>query len=468
MDTPRPVLSVAGTPAASRAGQWAWALFQWARDFGGSIIVVFIFAPYFTTSVVADPIAGQALWGHLNAAAGVCTGLLGPVLGAIADSRGRRKPWLALFAFVMVVTSTILWWSMPGGAGLGVFWTAVVLVLYTIAYNFSDIFQSSMLPSVAPPNRVGFLSGLGIALAQASTVLGLCILLYAFMLPGEVTWSFVPAHALFGIDPAQHENSRIAGPISAAWLAVFSLPLFFLTPDGVHKNRQGIAASLRSGLRDVWETVRELRSYRNIAIFLAARLCFNDGQVAIMIFSSIYAAGVFKWDALTLTVYALLLSLVSMGGALFGGWLCDRVGAKVAIVIGIGAATIGLLTAISITPNSMFFLFTFEPVPNTSLPFFRTAPELIYAIVSILTSTAVITTFGSSRTMMARLAPAHKASQFFGLYALSGSITAFLGPELVASVTSIWHSQRVGMASLLVLLGLGLIGLMFVREPAEG
>ena len=461
------MLSAAGTPAASRAGQWAWALFQWARDFGGSIIVVFIFAPYFTTSVVADPVEGQALWGHLNATAGICTGLLGPILGAIADSRGRRKPWLALFACVMVVTSSILWWSMPGGAGLGVFWSAAVLVLYTIAYNFSDIFQSSMLPSVAPPKRVGFLSGLGIALAQASTVFGLCILLYAFMLPGEVTWSFVPAHALFGIDPAQHENSRVAGPISAAWLAVFSLPLFFLTPDGAHSSRQSILASVSGGLRDVWKTVRELKYYRNIAIFLTARLFFNDGQVAIMIFSSIYAAGMFHWDALTLTMYALLLSIVSMGGALLGGWLCDRVGAKSAIVIGIGTATVGLLAAISITPNSIFFLVTFDSAPSTGLPFFRTVPELVYAVIAILTSTAVIATFGSSRTMMARLAPADKSSQFFGLYALSGSITAFLGPELVALVTEISHSQRVGMASLLALMSLGLTGLAFVREPAR-
>jgi UMF1 family MFS transporter len=457
-------LSVAGTPAASRWGQISWALFQWARDFGGSTIVVFIFAPYFTNTVVGDPVAGQALWGHLNAAAGLCTGLLGPILGAIADNSGRRKPWLALFVGIMVPTSIALWWVMPGGAGLSLFWSAAILVLYTIAYNFSDIFQSSMLPSVSPPDRVGFLSGLGVALAQASTMLGLSLLLYAFMLPGSVDWSFVPAHPLFGIDPARYENSRISGPISAVWLFVFALPLFLFTPDGVRKHRAGARDAIVSALREVWSTIRDLKHYRNVATFLLARMLFNDGQVTIMIFSSIYAAGVFKWDALTLTIYALLLSLVSMGGALLGGWLSDRFGARTAIFIGIGTAALGLLLAISITPTSLFFVMTLDPVPLTGLPIFKTLPELVYAAVAITTSTSVIAVFGIARTMMARLAPIAKMSQFFGLYALSGTITAFLGPELVAIVTQASHSQRIGMSSLLVLLAGGLILLTFVRE----
>jgi MFS transporter, UMF1 family len=423
IEVARGELSIAGTPAAGRLGQWSWAVFQWGRDFGGSAIVVFIFAPYFTAKVVGDPVTGQVLWGHLNALAGLCTGLLGPVLGAIADATGRRKPCLALFVGVMVPSSALLWWSMPAGAGLGIAWSAVVLVLYTVAYNLSDVFQSSMLTSVATPARVGFLSGLGIALAQASTLMGLSILLWAFMLPGQVHWDFVPARPLWGIDPALYENSRIVGPLSAVWLLVFSLPLFAFTPDGAGR-RISAASAVRSGLSDLASTARALRQYRNIATFLIARVCFNDGQVAIMIFSSIYAAGVFKWDALTLTVYALILCVVSMGGALLGGFLCDRVGAKKAIQIGITAAALGLLAAISITPNSLFFIVVFKHVPMTGLPFFRTLPELVYMIVAVLTSSCCIAVFGTSRTMMARIAPVARMSQFFGLYALSGAITA--------------------------------------------
>jgi MFS transporter, UMF1 family len=457
-------LSVAGSPAASTLGQWSWAIFQWARDFGGSAIVVFIFAPYFTATVVGNPVAGQVLWGHLNALAGLCTGLLGPVLGSIADATGRRKPWLAAFVGVMVPTSALLWWSEPGEAGLGIAWSAVVLVLYTIAYNLSDVFQSSMLPSIATPPRVGFLSGLGIALAQGSTLVGLSILLWAFMLPGQIHWSFVPSRPLLGVDPALFENSRIVGPLSAVWLLIFSLPLFAFSPDGTGRLKTGAASAIRSGWADLVSTARALRHYRNIATFLVARVCFNDGQVAIMIFSSIYAAGVFRWDALTLTCYALILCVVSIVGALLGGWLCDRIGARRAILVGISTAAVGLLAAISITPASIFFVINFRQEAETGLPFFRTVPELVYMVVAVLTSSCCIAVFGISRTMMARIAPVTKMSQFFGLYALSGTITAFIGPELVAASTALFKSQRAGMASLLLLLGLGLVILMFVRE----
>ena len=463
-DTPETALSVAGTHPADHKGQWSWALFQWARDFGGSIIIVFIFAPYFPTSVIGDPIRGQALWGHLNAMAGVFTGLSGPLLGAIADTTGRRKPWLIVFVSVMTLTSILLWWCKPGGVGLGVTLSAAIIVLYTIAYNYSDIFQSSMLAVISPARRIGFLSGLGVALAQASTLFGLAILLYAFMLPGEINWSLIPQRPLFGIDPAQYENSRISGPFSAIWLLVFSLPLFLFTPDGTRIGGVSVWGAVSAGLRQLRDTASELKHYRNVAMFLGARICFNDAQVAIMIFSSIYAAGIFKWSPLELTCYALILSAVSIGGSLLGGWLCDRFGAKPAIITGISAAAVGLFLAISITPDSMFFFFHVDRVATTGLPVFRTVPGLVYMLISVATSTCVIAVFGTSRTMMARLAPIDKLSQFFGLYALSGSITAFLGPELVASFTGLLHSQRAGMASLLLLLGLGLVGMCFVRE----
>jgi UMF1 family MFS transporter len=449
--------------AAGSRAQGGWALFQWARDFGGSIIVVFIFAPYFVNEVVGDPVRGQALWGHLNAAAGLCIGLLGPVLGAIADAMGRRKPWLAVFVMIMAVTSVALWWTLPGGKGLGIGLSALALVAYLMAYNFSDIFHSSMLPSLVVSARVGRLSGLGVALAQVSCVVGMAILLYGFMLPGQVHWRFIPARPLFGIDPAHFENSRIVGPISAAWLIVFSLPLFLFTPDTARISAVSLRAAVgRAGAR-LLHTAKRLKDYRNVSTFLVARMFFNDGQVAVQIFGSVYAASVFHWNALALTCYGILLSIVSIAGALAGGWLADRIGARRAIMIGIGCASVGLLVAISITPHTILFL-AVPAHPIAGLAIFRTLPELVYLFVYVFTASCVIAVWGASRAMMARIAPSNAMSEFFGLYALSGTLTAFLGPELVASVTSLLHSQRAGMASLLVLLGLGLVGLARVRE----
>jgi len=462
----QPRLSAAGTPAADLKGQYSWAMLQWARDCYGILVIVYVFAPYYTTHVVGDPVQGQAIWGYINAIGGVFTALLGPCFGAIADLTGRRKPWLGVFIGSVVILSFVLWWSLPNDGGWGIYGTAFILVILTFTYAFNDIFQSSMLPSVAPADRIGFLSALGVSMAHAAALSGLLIVLFCFMLPGQVDWWFIPAEPLFGIDKSMHEDSRIVGPIGALWMLVFSLPFFLFTPDTPRRREVSFRGAIVQGVGRVISTVRQLKHYRNVALFLLARMFYNDGKVAILIFSAIYASGVFKWDSLTLTFYGLVISAITMLGALVGGWLDDRFGSKAAIFACVGGVSIGLLIALSITPTSLFFVVAFDPafVPSSGLPFFETVPELVFLLVSACNSALIAAGFATSRTMMARIAPIEKMSEFFGLYALSGSITAFAGPMLVGVVTALFSSQRIGMASLLGLLVVGLIILIFVRN----
>ena len=114
----------------------------------------------------------------------------------------------------------------------------------------------------------------------------------------------------------------------------------------------------------------------------------------------------------------------------------------------------------------MFFFFPYDPAspPIWSLPFFRTAPELAYLIVVVLVAICITAAYANSRTMLARIAPVSKMSEFFGLYALSGTATAFMGPELVGLTTELFQSQRAGFASILLLMLIGLAGMLFVRE----
>lgn len=461
-----PRLSAAGTPAADLKGQYSWAALQWARDCYGILVVVYVFAPYYANHVVGDPVQGQAIWGYINAIGGVFTALLGPCFGAIADLTGRRKPWLAVFIGLIAVLAFSLWWSLPNNGGLGIYGTALIMIVLTFVYAFNDIFQSSMLPSVAPPERVGFLSGLGVASSQAAALVALCFVLYCFMLPGQVDWPFVPDHVLFGLDTSTFEESRIVGPMGAIWILVFSIPFFLFTPDTPRKRDVRFRDAIRMGLGRVVSTVREVRHYRNVATFLVARLFYNDGQVAILLFTAIYAGGVFKWSALTLTMFGVIASLVSVAGAMIGGWLDDVIGSKRAIFVTIGGAALGLLTAISITPHSILFFIEYAEgqVPLTGLPIFETWPEFLFMLVAALNAALINAAFANSRTMMARISPVEKMSEFFGIYALSGTITAFLGPMVVAMVTGITNSQRLGMASLLVLLVMGLVILIFVRN----
>ncbi len=460
------LLSATGAHAANGLGQWSWAVFEWARNPYVILITIYIFSPYFSNVVVGDPVRGQAIWGNINGIAGFFIACLGPVLGAIADTGGRRKPWIAFFVALMVPAIFMLWWAMPGGEGLSILTIAVLIVLIAVAFEFSAVFHNSMLPAVAPHERIGFLSGLGLALGNAGALLILCFMLWAFVLPGAVDWGFVPDAPLFGIDAAAHENSRISGPIVAVWMLVFALPLLLWTPD-VAGAGVPVGTAIRRGIGSVVGTVKKLRSYRNIAIYLVARMFYNDGKTAVLIFGGVYAAGVFGWDVLTLTVYGIVLSVFAVGGGIFGGWLDDRFGSKRAIIVSIGGTCVGLVLAISMTPTEMFFFIPHDPAtapPVWNLPFFATLPELMYLIVVLIVAICITAAYANSRTMLARIAPVSKMSEFFGIYALSGTATAFLGPLLVGVATHVFQSQRIGFASILLLLGIGLAGMFFVKE----
>lgn len=458
-------LSATGHVAADAKGQVSWALFHWGRDPYVILITIYIFSPYFSNVVVGDPVRGQAIWGQINGVAGFVIACFAPILGAIADTGGRRMPWVAFFVALMVPAIFVLWFALPNDGGIGILGVALLVVLISVAFEFSSVFHNSMLPYVAPHERIGFLSGLGLAMANGGALVILCFMLFAFMLPGQVDWSFIPDKPLFGVDAEAHENSRIAGPIAAAWLLVFTIPMFLFTPD-VKSAGLGPAQAVRRGVRQVATTVRQLKHYRNVATYLVARMFYNDGKTAVLVFGGVYASGIFGWGPLTLTIYGIVLTVFAVGGGFVGGWLDDTFGSKRALLISIGGTSLGLILAVSITPTELFFS-PYDAAgaePLWSLPFFNTVPEIVYVTVVILVAIFITAAYANSRTMLARLAPVSKMSEFFGLYALSGMATAFLGPLLVGIATDLFQSQRVGFASVLLLLGIGLVGMLFVKE----
>jgi MFS transporter, UMF1 family len=459
---PRPRIAT----QSGRLGQVSWAMFEWARNPYYILMVIYIFGPYFSTEVIGDPVRGQETWGYINGFAGMITACLAPFLGAIADKVGRRKPWIGAFVITMAPAIALLWFAVPDEAGPGIVTVAIALTIAGTGSAFSEVFHNAMLPSIVPYPRLGSLSGLGLSLGNGGALVILVAMLYAFALPanGLLDWSFLPDQVMFGLDASAFEHDRIAGPITAVWLLVFSLPLFLFTPDQVGT---GVSArqAVRDGLADVWQTIRELRHYRNVALFLGARMLFNDGKVAIMTFGMIYASGVFHWGDAERLLVGIFLTVFAVAGGLIGGWLDDLFGSKKAIVVTIGGNIVALLAAISITPHSMFFIeMDGLDEPVWDFPFFRTIPELTYLWISVLFALFITSAYANSRTMMARIAPQAEMTKFFGLYALSGQVTTFIAPILVASVTGLFASQRAGFASILFLLCTGLAVMFYVRE----
>jgi UMF1 family MFS transporter len=257
---------------------------------------------------------------------------------------------------------------------------------------------------------------------------------------------------------------RIAAPITAVWVLLFSIPLFLFTPDQPGSGTSARQA-VREGLADVLNTLRRLRHYRNLATYLGARMLFNDGKVAIMTFGMIYASGVFGWGGAERLLVGIFLTVFAIAGGLIGGVLDDRIGSRKAIIFTIAGNSIALLAAISITPTSLFFI-EFEGLdqPVWDFAFFRTIPELAYVGISVLFALFITSAYANSRTMLARIAPEAEMTKFFGLYALSGQVTTFVAPIVVAFSTDIFDSQRVGFGSILVLLVAGLAMMFWVKE----
>lgn len=462
--TPVAEASASGGICASPLGQWAWAWFEGARNPHVLLITIYIFAPYFYMQLVGDPVRGQALWGDLNSLAGLIIALTAPILGAIADAGGRRKPWLGAFSLLLATTAIGLWWAVPDEKVLSLMAISTLLVATIVSFDFTAVFHNAMLPTIVPDRRVGRLSGLALALGNLSGVILFVFMLVCFVWPGEVNWPFVPEKPWFGIDKAAFEPERMVGPLFAIWFFMFGLPLFFFTPDQP-RVALGPVRAVRQGLSSLVRTVRSLRNYRNVATYLFWRMIYNDGCNAVLIFGGGYAAVTFGWTTMDLLVYGVILSVFATYGGIFGGWIDHKFGSQRGLLIAVGGTMVGLVLSLSMRPDTILFFIPYDPAspPVHSLPFFESWPEIIYVVVVIVIAIFITAVYANSRTMMARIAPTPKMAEFFGLYALSGQATAFLAPFVVARFTEWTHNTAWGMASILILLGAGWIGMLFVR-----
>ena len=238
-------MTVEAAPRADRRGIRAWMLFDWANQPFQTLVVTFVFAPYFAAEVVGDPVRGQALWGTATAIGGAVIAVLAPVLGAVADRTGARKRWVLAFSAPYLVGCIALWIAAPGLPDV-----TPVLAAYLLAYlgsEFGTVFTNAMLPGLAPRRELGRISGSGWALGYLGGLVSLVVVLL-LLVPapgGTLTLAGIPP--VFGLDVAAGEPARASGPLSALWYLVFAVPLFLFTPDepARHAPRRGAGRARR-------------------------------------------------------------------------------------------------------------------------------------------------------------------------------------------------------------------------------
>ena len=438
----------------------AWAFAQASRDPYVILISIYIFAPYYVTRVVADPVVGQTLVAGANKWGGWVVMLTAPLLGAVIDRLGPRKPWLAAVIAMMVVLVAALWFTPPvDGLPRG----AVVFIFaaMTALFAYHEMLHNALLLPAAGMAGAGRASGLALAGGNAVSVLMLVGVLIAFALPGKVAWGWLPSAPLFGLDPALGEPDRITALIVAAVMAVGAIPLFRRVPD-MARSSLSLAQAVRAGAADLGQLFGEARGHKNPLLFLLARMIYTDGLTAILVFGGLYAAGSMRWATLEMLGYGIVLSVAAVAGGLLAGVLDDVLGPKRAVQLELALLVVVQTLVLGMGHDRILFQ-AYSGPKLWDGPMFTTLPEIVFLGLGCFVAIAVTSAYASSRTLLTRVAPPEKMGVFFGLYVLSGSATMWLGPLLVETATRWGGTQAWGMAPVVGMLGVGLVILMFVR-----
>jgi len=223
-----------------------------------------------------------------------------------------------------------------------------------------------------------------------------------------------------------------------------------------------LRAAIRQGLAAIIATLRDLRRHRDAALFLLANMIYIDGLTALFTFGGIYAAGTFGWGTIQIGVFGILLTITGTIGAFVGGRLDDRFGPKCVILGSLAVLIFAGAAILSIDPDRIAFVFPVTP-PAPGGGLYASAAEKVYVGVGLLIGLVAGPLQAASRTKLVRLAPPDQQAQFFGLFALSGRVTSFLGPFLVGVVTAATLSQKAGMAVLILFFAAGALIMLRVR-----
>jgi UMF1 family MFS transporter len=411
-----------------RGGRISWAFYDWANSSFAAIISTFVFPVYFARQVAADPTLGTTLWGNTVGVAGLIVALGAPLLGAVADQGGRRKPWIGAFTLLCVLATAGLWWVRPEGAAV---LPALLLAgTATVAAEFAVVFYNAMLPSLTRFERLGRWSGWAWGLGYAGGIGSL--LLALFGLVRDPAW--------IDLSRGDFAHVRATFVLVAIWYTLFAVPLFLFSADQPAQHK-GLRRAVHDGLAQFRDSIRQVRAYASILRFLVARMVFIDGLATIFAFGGVYAAGTFGLTEDEVLLFGIALNVSAGLGAAAFAWVDDWLGSKRTILVSLLGLMLPGALLLVIESRTLFWAF------------------------GMLLGVFVGPVQAASRSYLARTAPAHLRSQMFGLFAFSGKATAFVGPLLVGWVTAWFDSQRAGMSVIIVLLSIGFL-LMLTVPPA--
>ena len=443
--------------ATQRQRIWGWWFFDWASQPYNTLLLTFVFGPYFAEvarahymasglDAAASGAAAQAFWGWGQTLSGVFIAILAPILGAVADGAGKRMVWIWIFSAFYVVGSWMLWYLMPDQPDLtrALFWFGLGL----IGMEFATIFTNSLMPDLTSDADMGRVSGSGFAFGYVGGIVALVIMLLLLAENSETGKTLLGIDPLFGLDATAREGTRAVGPLTAVWYVVFMLPFFLWVREPATRAK----ASLGQSLRALWALILSLKDRQSLGAHLLSSMFYRDALNALYGFGGVYASGVLGWSITQIGLFGIGGALSAALFAWLGGKLDSARGPKPVINLAMWVLILVCLVIAGMSRGAFF-----------GLPFAAGSalPDQIFYVCGILIGAAGGALQSASRTMMVFHTTRDRATESFGLYALSGKATAFIAPFSIALVTTISGSQRMGIS--VPLIALFLVGMVLLR-----
>ncbi len=443
----------------SKKGIWGWMLFDWAAQPFHTLILTFIFAPYFVAQVVPNAVEGQAAWGYAIGIGGIIIAILSPILGAIADATGPRKPWIFVFVAMAAAGSYYLWYLVPNADDTTIFWGLIALAVALAGIEFAAVFNNAMMPDLVPREELGRLSGNAWSLGYIGGLLVLIAMLTMMVANSESGTTLIGMTPILGLDPALAEGERASGILTAGWILIFVIPMFLFTPDIPRSTK--VAGAVANGLKELLQTLKNLPKTPSLFAYLGSSMLYRDALNGLYAFGGIYAAGVLNWEVTQVGIFGILAALTGAIGAYFGGRMDDKLGPKPVVVGSLLILTLASILIITTDPTHVLFMEVGTLENKSSLP------DLMFYACGGLIGAGGGAIQAASRTLLVDQADPDRMTEAFGLYALSGKATSFIAPLSVAFVTATFGSQQIGVIPIIVLFLLGLFLLPFVTGRAK-
>ena len=401
-----------------------FALYDFANSAFTTIIITFIFATYFAKQIAPNPILGQSYWGWTIGITGLLVALIGPLIGSFADKKNCTEFFIKLFTIICIILTSFLWFAKPSEKYL--LYTLLVVASANFFYELSLIFYNSILKRISNSNNLGKSSGFSFALGYIGGILILIICIKVFI-DNEV----LP----FGLSKENSENIRATSIVVALWYLIFSIPFLFSLKKKIKNKIERSSNNIKKIKNLFWD-----KGLNNLGKFLLARMLYADGLNAIIVMGGIFAVGVFNLEIKDLLVLSVLMNITAFIGAIIGGYANDKFSSKSVIIFSL----LGLIFSSAI------------------ILFIKT--KIFFLIFASINGFFIGPIQSASRVFITKSIDKNNQASGFGLFALSGKLTSFIGPLLVSTLTYISNSQRIGFSAAIILLLIGLLILLKVKK----